>query len=315
MAINMQRGRASDVVANVSSVDLLSFAVPLTQSKFDRATPSSPNGTASNVSLADVLDHVGSKDSLLPPRGSGGQSTTDKGLGFVNKAAKKTNKDKSNGNRDLSYNFFSGSIPESLGQLTSLQRLNLNGNSLSGRVPAALGGRLLHRILTMDARSFTDNAGLCGIPGLPMCGPHLSVGAKIGIALGSCVALLLIFTCLMCWWRRRQNILRVQRIAGINQHNISPRLPPPQPTTTVSDTNTNACVGVDLLYCLYSSIFCFVQQEMLPMQKQGLISLVTSKCQGIMGMKMLGQLQRMGRAYFHNQSTGTPRSYAFGFCS
>ncbi|KAH7838024.1 hypothetical protein Vadar_021150 [Vaccinium darrowii] len=111
---------------------------------------------------------------------------------------------------DLSYNFFNGSIPESLGQLTSLRRLNLNSNSLSGRVPAMLGGRLLHRA----SFNFTDNAGLCGIPGLRTCGPHLSVGAKIGIALGSCVAFLLIVTCLMCWWKRRQNILRAQRIAA-----------------------------------------------------------------------------------------------------
>ncbi|KAA8515225.1 hypothetical protein F0562_018545 [Nyssa sinensis] len=111
---------------------------------------------------------------------------------------------------DLSYNFFNRSIPESLGQLTSLRRLNLNSNSLSGRVPEALGGRLLHRA----SFNFTDNAGLCGIPGLPTCGPHLSAGAKIGIGLGLCVALLLIFTCLICWWKRRQNILRAQRIAA-----------------------------------------------------------------------------------------------------
>lgn len=111
---------------------------------------------------------------------------------------------------DLSYNFFNGSIPESLGQLTSLRRLNLNSNSLSGRVPATLGARLLHRA----SFNFTDNAGLCGIPGLRSCGPHLSFGAKIGIALGSCVALLLIVTCLICWWKRRQNILRAQIIAA-----------------------------------------------------------------------------------------------------
>ncbi|XAR66488.1 Non-specific serine/threonine protein kinase [Bertholletia excelsa] len=111
---------------------------------------------------------------------------------------------------DLSYNFFNGSIPESLGQLVSLRRLNLNGNSLSGKVPAALGERLLHRA----SFNFTDNAGLCGMPGLSKCGPHLSIGAKIGIALGSCLALLLIFTCLTCWWKRRQNIIRAQRIAA-----------------------------------------------------------------------------------------------------
>ncbi|KAF8391315.1 hypothetical protein HHK36_023619 [Tetracentron sinense] len=111
---------------------------------------------------------------------------------------------------DLSYNSFNGSIPESLGQLKSLRRLNLNSNSLSGRVPAALGGRLLHGA----SFNFTTNAGLCGIPGLPTCGPHLSTGAKIGIALGVSVAFLLIVICSVCWWKRRQNILRSQRIAA-----------------------------------------------------------------------------------------------------
>nr|KAJ0199893.1 hypothetical protein LSAT_V11C600319060 [Lactuca sativa] len=64
--------------------------------------------------------------------------------------------------RYLSYNFCNGSIPESLGGLTSVRILNLNGNSLSGRVPAAVGGRLLHR----SSFNFTDNKGLCGILGL-----------------------------------------------------------------------------------------------------------------------------------------------------
>ncbi|KAI9121055.1 hypothetical protein K1719_008088 [Acacia pycnantha] len=111
---------------------------------------------------------------------------------------------------DLSYNFFNGSIPESLGQLTSLQRLNLNGNLLSGRVPATLGGRLLHRA----SFNFTDNAGLCGIPGLPTCGTHLSVGAIIGIGLGASLAFLILVTCSVCWWKRRQNLLRAQQIAA-----------------------------------------------------------------------------------------------------
>lgn len=111
---------------------------------------------------------------------------------------------------DLSDNLFDGSIPESLGQLTALHILNLNSNSLSGRVPAALGGRLLHRA----SFNFTDNKGLCGIPGLRACGPHLSAGAKIGIALGACVVFLLLILCLVCWWKRRQNILRAQQIAA-----------------------------------------------------------------------------------------------------
>ncbi|XP_047325054.1 receptor-like protein 4 [Impatiens glandulifera] len=111
---------------------------------------------------------------------------------------------------DLSFNLFNGSIPESLGQLTELTRLNLNGNFLSGRVPAALGGMLLHRA----SFNFTDNAGLCGIPGLASCGSHLSMGAKFGLALGACFMLLFVLTCLTCWWKRRQNILRAQRIAA-----------------------------------------------------------------------------------------------------
>ncbi|KAK4259785.1 hypothetical protein QN277_006080 [Acacia crassicarpa] len=111
---------------------------------------------------------------------------------------------------DLSYNLLNGSIPESLGQLISLQRLNLNGNSLSGRVPEALGGRLLHRA----SFNFTDNSGLCGIPGLPTCGAHLSAGAKVGIGLGACFAFLFLVTCSVCWWKRRQNILRAKQIAA-----------------------------------------------------------------------------------------------------
>ncbi|CAN6557528.1 unnamed protein product [Malus baccata var. baccata] len=78
---------------------------------------------------------------------------------------------------DLSFNSLNGSIPETLGQLTSLQTLNVNSNSLSGKVPAALGGRLLHRA----SFNFTDNHGLCGIPGLPTCGPHLTAGYIHGL--------------------------------------------------------------------------------------------------------------------------------------
>ncbi|CAI0468750.1 unnamed protein product [Linum tenue] len=111
---------------------------------------------------------------------------------------------------DLSYNSFNGSIPASVGQLTSLRRLNLNGNHLSGRVPAELGGMLLHGATF----NFTDNAGLCGIPGLRTCGPRLTAGAKIGIAFAASVACLLVVVCATCWWKRRQNILRAQQIAA-----------------------------------------------------------------------------------------------------
>lgn len=114
---------------------------------------------------------------------------------------------------DLSFNELNGSIPESLGQLTSLQTLNLNGNDLSGRVPASLGGRPLHRVRF----NFTDNAGLCGIPGLHECGPHLSVAAKIGMAFGVLVAFLFLVVFAACWWKRRQNIIRGQKLAAARE--------------------------------------------------------------------------------------------------
>ncbi|XP_043808555.1 receptor-like protein 4 isoform X3 [Manihot esculenta] len=103
-----------------------------------------------------------------------------------------------------------GFLPSGISGLHHLQSMNLNGNSLSGRVPAPLGGRLLHGA----SFNFTDNSGLCGIPGLRTCGPHLSAGAKIGIAFGVSVAFLFMVICLMCWWKRRQNILRAQQIAA-----------------------------------------------------------------------------------------------------
>lgn len=77
-----------------------------------------------------------------------------------------------------------------------------------------LAEALTYPVMFFYLCSFTDNAGLCGIPGLPACGPHLSSGAKIGIAFGVSLAFLLIVACAMIWWKRRQNILRAQQIAG-----------------------------------------------------------------------------------------------------
>lgn len=71
-------------------------------------------------------------------------------------------------------------------------------------------------MLTVDMYSFTSNAGLCGIPGLRKCGPHLTIGAKIGIAIGVLLAFVLILICSVCFWKRRQNIHRTQQMAGNN---------------------------------------------------------------------------------------------------
>lgn len=84
----------------------------------------------------------------------------------------------------------------------------------------------VEQILTVYAHSFTDNAGLCGIPGLRPCGPHLSTAGEIGVGVGVFIVFLLIVICSMCWWKRRQNILRAQRIAGnrrcyVHNHSIT----------------------------------------------------------------------------------------------
>jgi hypothetical protein len=47
--------------------------------------------------------------------------------------------------------------------------------------------------------SFTDNAGLCRIPGLRECGPYLSVAAKIGMAFGVLLAFLFLVVFAGCW--------------------------------------------------------------------------------------------------------------------
>ncbi|THU45131.1 hypothetical protein C4D60_Mb02t14640 [Musa balbisiana] len=74
---------------------------------------------------------------------------------------------------------------------------------------------------TLEDGHFTglasSNAGLCGIPGLPTCGPHLSVAVKIGIAFGALFALLLVVLCVLIWWKRRENILRARKIAAARE--------------------------------------------------------------------------------------------------
>eukprot|EP01018_Ginkgo_biloba_P004225 Gb_09010 [translate_table: standard] len=102
-----------------------------------------------------------------------------------------------------------GSIPENFGGLTHLRKLYLNGNLLTGKVPDALDGGPIRGA----SFNFSGNAGLCGVPGLPSCGPHLSAGSKAGIALGIIIAGLFALVCGWCMWKRRANIIRAQRLA------------------------------------------------------------------------------------------------------
>ncbi|GKV00987.1 hypothetical protein SLEP1_g13590 [Rubroshorea leprosula] len=102
-----------------------------------------------------------------------------------------------------------GFLPTDISNLHHLQSINLSGNNIHGAIPSSLGTLTSLELLTID-----DNAGLCGIPGLRPCGPHLSASAKIGIGFAVSLCFLLLVICSMCWWKRRQNILRAQMIAA-----------------------------------------------------------------------------------------------------
>ncbi|KAK4781493.1 hypothetical protein SAY86_015595 [Trapa natans] len=58
---------------------------------------------------------------------------------------------------DLSVNQLSGSIPQSLSQLSFLSYLNLSFNHLSGRIPGP-------QLSTFKGDSYSGNNGLCGTP-------------------------------------------------------------------------------------------------------------------------------------------------------
>ena len=73
---------------------------------------------------------------------------------------------------DLSKNRFSGEIPPSISNLTSLEALNLSYNNLSGRIPS---GRQLDT-LNIDNPSimYIGNSGLCGPPLQKNCSGNIT---------------------------------------------------------------------------------------------------------------------------------------------
>ncbi|KAJ7247111.1 hypothetical protein O6H91_Y427000 [Diphasiastrum complanatum] len=107
---------------------------------------------------------------------------------------------------DISFNKLNGSIPGSLGNLTHLQELYLNGNQLKGEVPVALLSGPIHGA----SFNFSDNSGLCGIPGLSSCG-ILSSGSKVGLAVGTTLGALILVVCILAIRQRRYNIARAKR--------------------------------------------------------------------------------------------------------
>lgn len=172
-----------------------------------------------------------------------------------------------------------------------------------------------NKILKGDMHSFTDNAGLCGIPGLGACGPHLSTSAKIGIGFGVLGLIFLLIICSMVWWKRRQNILRAQQIAGKDIHSEQTLLR--EYVMLRAQFNfrisiDDKCLGLTLfsnnvrltIYTpdkIFVPFFVFVQQEVLPMQKQGPIYHMIFSWQGtIIIMAMLELLQRMDLVCCHD---------------
>ncbi|KAH7425423.1 hypothetical protein KP509_11G053300 [Ceratopteris richardii] len=110
---------------------------------------------------------------------------------------------------DLSFNQLNGSIPESLGSLTHLRKLFLNSNLLSGEVPTVLGAGPIHGA----SFNFSDNPGLCGIPGLRSCSGALAKGSITAIVVTIILVVFIGGLCGFVIYKRRQNIARAQKLS------------------------------------------------------------------------------------------------------
>ncbi|GJW24326.1 leucine-rich repeat-containing protein [Tanacetum coccineum] len=64
---------------------------------------------------------------------------------------------------NLSRNRISGDIPSTMSKMVRLNNLDVSYNNLSGRVPSST------QLQSFPARSFTGNAGLCGLPTIKNC--------------------------------------------------------------------------------------------------------------------------------------------------
>ncbi|CAA2938923.1 probably inactive leucine-rich repeat receptor kinase At5g48380 [Olea europaea subsp. europaea] len=106
---------------------------------------------------------------------------------------------------DLSNNELSGEIPAELSNITYLNVLKLNNNNLTGRIPAQLGqlnrikefsvsnNRLIGPVPifsgnpSITAKSYVNNAGLCGVTLTPCQGASkkTNIGPIIGVAIAA----------------------------------------------------------------------------------------------------------------------------------
>ena len=80
--------------------------------------------------------------------------------------------------------------------------------------------------------------------------------------------------------------------------------------------HTHACLlGIMFIFHeIHALPFIFVQHEMLPTQRQGLIYHGISRCQGQIIMAILGLLPRMGLVCYHDDTTITSRSIPVNTC-
>ena len=80
--------------------------------------------------------------------------------------------------------------------------------------------------------------------------------------------------------------------------------------------HTHACfVGIMFIFHeIHALPFIFVQHEMLPTQRQGLIYHGISRCQGQIIMAILGLLLRMGLVCYHDDTTIASRSIPVNTC-
>ena len=88
---------------------------------------------------------------------------------------------------DLSYNGFSGSIPQEFSALTDLDYFYVRGNQLTGTIPSFVGGFTGLYALSLEDNQFTggipDVSGLTELEVLNLSGNRLSGGIPVGLAL------------------------------------------------------------------------------------------------------------------------------------
>lgn len=121
---------------------------------------------------------------------------------------------------DLHGNLLSGTIPQQLGLLVRLTTFNVAYNKLSGMIPPSIGNRS-GNLPRFNATSFRGNKELYGYPLEPYKNHGLSVGAIVGIGLGSGLLSLIVSFTVVCIWLK----VSEQKSAAAQEGKISHIMP------------------------------------------------------------------------------------------